>query len=364
MSFSYTNPDTDQETVFIGLGYNSESSEPDKHLRDVWKFTGNGWSQVRGRGTEVNVRVSPITGNDTNYMASTGVFPVKGRKGSVAFVIGDRAYVGAGLQEVYRGHSEVEYFNDFFVFDLKNEEWVFDDEKGEFLRYSILEDISGIDALDCSFAYGVGFSFDGKGYVGTGQLKDRNSNTFFVFDPDAAGTNGKTGRWFAEESGKEYQGAACYGAVVLDFKDEVYVCLGEGSELMRNVYIFNGEWRAGTSLNPDLPGAWNEEYDNVRRSFAMAFVSDKDPNRNRPIAYVVGGTSGNVTDNWQYDRVRDRWEKTNKFSSNMSTRVGGIGFTYNGYGYITVGGPSTTSSGDNTTWKFYPGIEAEDWNDY
>ena len=48
----------------------------------------------------------------------------------------------------------------------------------------------------------------------------------------------------------------------------------------------------------------------------------------------------------------------------MSSRVGGIGFTYNGYGYITVGGGSYQTSGDNTTWKFYPGIEAEDYNDY
>ena len=48
----------------------------------------------------------------------------------------------------------------------------------------------------------------------------------------------------------------------------------------------------------------------------------------------------------------------------MSKRVAGIGFVYNGYGYITVGGVSQDAGGDNTTWKFYPGIEAEDWNDY
>ena len=96
----------------------------------------------------------------------------------------------------------------------------------------------------------------------------------------------------------------------------------------------------------------------------MAFVSDKDPNRNRKIGYVVGGTGTSVSDNWQYDPQRDRWEKTNRFSSSMSNRVAGIGFVYNGYGYITVGGVSQDAGGDNSTWKFYPGIEAEDWNDY
>ena len=352
---SFTDPKDGD--VFIALGYNDKSSERDKHLRDVWKFSGNGWSQVQGKTVTWQV---PETGRDTSV--STGLFPNLGRTGSVAFVIGRKAYVGAGKQFTYRGNDEETYYSDFYVFDLDKEEWEFNETTHEFTRYSIEEDL-GISPLDCAFAYGVGFSFGDKGYVGTGELKDRNSKTFFVFDPLAAGTNGKTGRWMNEEAGHEFPGDACYGAVVLDFKDEVYVCLGQGSDLIRKVSIFDGEWRSGTSLNPDLPGAWNEEYDNVRRVFAMAFVSDKDPNRNRPIAYVVGGQGGTVTDNWQYDRLRDRWEKTNKFSSNMASRVGGIGFTYNGYGYITVGGGSYQTAGDNTTWKFYPGIEAEDWND-
>ena len=355
--------------VYIGMGYNSSDSRPDElHMRDFWIFNGNEWRRPQG-GRTVTVRVSPYTGRDSvvkavltgqdsavTWTQNTADFPARGRKGSVAFVLGRKAYVGAGQQVVYRGNSEVAYFSDFFVFDLEKEEWEFDDAKGEFTRYSIQED-TGLDGERCAFAFGVGFSFNGKGYVGTGELKGGTTSTFFVFDTI-------TKKWTPDNS---YPGDDCKGASILDFGDAVYVCLGEGgSGLSRTVsYLDETGWHKATSLNPDLPGAWNEEYDNILRSFAQSFVSDKDPNRHRKIGYIVGGTGSN-SDNWQYDRLRDRWEKTNRFSSNMSSlRVGGVGFSYGGYGYVTLGGSNTTSSSsDRTVWKFYPGIEAEDWNDY
>ena len=349
---SFTDPDDGE--VFIGMGYNDRSTNPNHELRDFWKFTGSGWIEVSGTVTE-----KTSDGRDT--VVFKGSFPdTLGREGCVAFVIGRKAYVGAGLRRGYNAQPQTLYFSDFYAFDLDAEKWDWDQEANGHKRYSITEDlgISGADCQEYDFAYGVGFSYDGKGYVGTGQLEERATSRFYVFDP-AAG-------WSLEPDNNLFPGDACQGAVVLDFGDQKYVCLGRnGSEAVRRVSIFdNGVWREGTPLNPNLPGAWNEEYDNVLRSFAMAFVSDKDPNRNRKIGYIVGGTGTSVSDNWQYDPQRDRWEKTNRFSSSMSNRVAGIGFVYNGYGYITVGGVSQDAGGDNTTWKFYPGIEAEDWNDY
>ena len=53
-----------------------------------------------------------------------------------------------------------------------------------------------------------------------------------------------------------------------------------------------------------------------------------------------------------------------EFANAMSSRVAGIGFSINGYGYVTVGGSSILSANDNSTWKFYPGIDEDDNNDY
>ena len=359
VSFSYTDPETGAEKIFIGGGYNSASTIPNKSLRDFWVFTGNnldavGWSQITSNVTE-----KTSDGRDT--IVSKGNYPdTLGREGMVAFVIGDKAYVGAGYRRGYNSAPTNLYFSDFYAFDLKAEKWVWDQKANGHKRYSITDDLGiyGAGTKTVNFAFGVGFAFDGKGYVGTGRMEEQASSTFYVFDP-------QKGKWDREPVDNKFPGDACEGANVFDFGDEIYVCLGtNGSTNVRTVSIFNGQWRKGTTLNPNLPGAWNEDYDEVLRSYAQAFVSDKDPNRNRKIAYVMGGVGASANDNWQYDRERDRWERTNRFSAAMANRVSGVGFTYNGYGYITVGGPSTSSSGDNTTWKFYPGLKARDWNDY
>lgn len=344
---TFTDPESGE--VFVGLGFNSTSSYADQNQRDFWKFNGSGWERV-GALKEIPA-VEEGADPDTIH---SGDFPALGRRNSVAFVIDRKAYVGGGYRGSFKGHAEEEYFSDFYVFDLDKEEWI-RDEKGVAERHDIAEDTKNRPE-DCAFFGGVAFSFGGKGYVGTGKLKDRYTKEFYVFDP-------AVNKW-ATQTG--YPGDACEGAVVMNFDNkQIVVCLGVGSSgLVRTVSVFDGEWKQGTPLNEDLPGDWNEDYDEVLRSYAIAFMSDKDPAKNRTIGYVVGGTGGTVSDNWQYDIVRDRWEKTNKFSKNMSTRVGGVGFTYNGYGYITTGGSGTNIANDNTTWKFYPGIEAEDWNDW
>ena len=89
---SFTDPDDGE--VFIGMGYNDRSTNPNHELRDFWKFTGSGWIEVSGTVTE-----KTSDGRDT--VVFKGSFPdTLGREGCVAFVIGRKAYVGAGLRQV------------------------------------------------------------------------------------------------------------------------------------------------------------------------------------------------------------------------------------------------------------------------
>ena len=68
-----------ENAAYVGMGYNSSiNTSPDKYLKDFYKC------QVTASG---ELTWSLLEGQD---------FPDKGRRGSVAFVIGDTAYVGAG----------------------------------------------------------------------------------------------------------------------------------------------------------------------------------------------------------------------------------------------------------------------------
>src|SRR5579859_1832332 len=101
-----------------------------------------------------------------------GSFEGPPRSGAVSFVIGDYAYVGSG----FNAQANVKLV-DFWRYNATSDSW---DQMAD------LPDAHGGRSL------AVGFSMNGKGYVGTGQ--DINSNLlsdFYEFDP----SNGPLGTW-------------------------------------------------------------------------------------------------------------------------------------------------------------------------
>lgn len=320
VSFQYGN------VAYVGMGYNDRLSVRDKFLRNFYRFDGIVWT------------------------SDIEDFPVLGRKGSVSFVIGDTAFVGAGFRDRESSADRNDhYYSDFYKLNLKTGKWI-KDGNDEYARTDIKDFVkeAGGDTVACSFWGGIAFELNGKGYVGTGQLDGRVSKNIYEYDPT-------TGSW------KEMAmpGDARVGGVVFKLGGKAIVCLGsDGRSNVVDVYTFDGTtWERKRPLQ-DLDGGFNDDYGKIPRSYAMAFTSNLDGEK----GYVCGGVGTKTA--WEYRLDEDRWYEVEEFPDNMLTRVGGVAFSLNGYGYVTTGGSSILLANDNSTWKFIPGIDEDDNNDY
>lgn len=122
---------------YVGSGANGTGRSFYDNLTDFWEYnpTIDSWTKV------------------TNFPGT------KGRE-MVAFVIGDKAYMGTG------GNESV-YFDEFWEYAPKSNSW---SKKSNYPEGKI--------------ASAIGFSVRGKGYVGTGVDKSGNyKNTFWAYDP-------------------------------------------------------------------------------------------------------------------------------------------------------------------------------------
>lgn len=313
------------DVAYVGLGFNNNLSTSEKFLRSFYKFDGTNWTSI------------------------SELFPTLGRKGCVAFVIGDTAYIGAGFRDRSNPtDSKEHYYSDFYKFDVKNDKW-YRDADGKPLITDIGNYVSGDDSVACRFWGGIGFEMNGKGYVGTGQLDGRVSKSMFEYDPS-------TGAW---RSMPTPPFDARVGGVVFKLQNKAIVALGSnGDGAVVDVYAFDGtNWEWKRPLR-DLDGSWNDDYGQIPRSFAVAFTSDLDGEK----GYVAGGQG--MTTAWEYRLEEDRWYEVTQFPSAMTPRVAGVGFSIKGYGYVTTGGSALLTANNNTTWRFIPGIDEDDNNDY
>lgn len=311
------------ETAYVGMGYNQQLSTQDKFLRNFYKFENGRWTSV-------------------------GNFPVEGRKGAVSFVIGDTAFVGAGFRDRSSSRDRDRYYSDFYKFNLKTGQWIKNGD--EYAKTDIKDFVkeAGGDTVACSFWGGIGFELNGKGYVGTGRLDGRVSKTLYEYDP-------ATGKW----TEMTMPGDARVGGVVFKLQGKAVICLGSnGNSNVVDVYTFDGtNWERKRPLQ-DLDGSWNDDYGKIPRSYAMAFTSNLDGVK----GYVCGGVGTKTA--WEYRLDEDRWYEVTEFPDAMLVRVAGVAFTVNGYGYVTTGGSSIEQANDNSTWRFIPGVDEDENNDY
>lgn len=240
------------------------------------------------------------------------------RAGSVAFAIGDKAYVGTGYDGTY-------YQNDFYVYDVKKQYW---------------DTIAPFPGLGREQA--VAFSINGKGYMGTGYNRDSvvQLRDFWEYDP-------ATYKW---KQLNDFGGEARYNAVAFSMSNYGY--LGTGY----NNNYFGDFWQ----YNPDLD-SWMKipSYRGDKRWMAMTFtIKDK--------TYLFGGQNNNsyTLDIWEFDPAAlttggDPWtDRTplttdaqyNNFKA-FANRYDAVTFTLNDLGYVTCGSNGAII---NTTWQYDP----------
>lgn len=322
---SFTMTVNDTAYAYVGLGRNDlKVNDSDKTLRDFWRFNGRKWEK------------------QDSFPADA-----QGRYCAVAFVIGEKAYVGTGMHPAVGPNEKNRYCNDFYEFDPKA-------DKGS--QWKKLEEKK--DIFPGEGRYGaVAFSLNGKGYVGTG-IADGSQALKDMYEYDPA-----TG-W--KES--SFEGSTRGGAVAFVIGNKAVVCLGVSSgtsnTYCEDVCIFDGnEWKISPNPLRDISGrSWDNDYGRIPRAYAVAFTSSLNGGREK--GYIATGSGSYAQTCWEYNVEDDRWDEVTGLPSLMSTRAYAVGFTLNNRGYVTLGGSALTSVGDALVWKFTPGVEENDENDY
>ncbi len=308
--------------AYVGLGVDGDIYE----CTDFWSFDGTSWSN----------NVDP--------------FPGVARHGAVAFSDGTYAYVGLGYNLHDKDQTIEEYFTDFYRFNpaaTRGSQW---------------ELIGDVPAELKPRKYAIAFCIEGKGYIGGGYGRNEEGvfKDYWEFDPQST-------TWRQIESfGEPRQGSA-----VCVIGKSAYIFTGTIglSDYVTDVLKFTPSasvpW---TYLDPlvDLAGRkYDNDYGMIPRSYATAFVVGSDADRSARI-YLVSGSRGSLlTDCWEFNPYEDLgyWEEVTSLPVS-ATRQGGVAFTLNGTGYITVGGSSMEGAGvRQTTYLFEPGFDDDDQDD-
>jgi hypothetical protein len=324
--------------AYVGLGYGLNNVE----FKNFYKFANGNWLTAPSLPDKRQ-------GTDTI---------IQGRHGSVAFVIGNCAYVGLGYVTDYTNHTtgferQKEWLKDFYKFDVTTGQW------------SQLPDFPGRGRRDA-----VAFSIDGYGYVGTGrgQFSTGSSEApfkdFYRYDP--------TSNSWQE---MPYDGAARFGAVAFVIDGAAHVCLGQETDgvAAKDHYKFvpsgngDGRWVKMQALADKPKNRQDAFYDRIPRSHAVAFIASNNEEE-RDYAYIATGSNAYT---WWYDHKRDIWHEVEDLpigtgrapsvrqAVSFTIEEGGIK-----RGYFTTGGTGFDSGPLAQTWYFIPNIREDRGNDY
>lgn len=270
-------------------------------------------------------------------------FPGTGRMGGVAFVLGNKAYVGTGFRPAKGGSDADEFFKDFYCYDSETDSWT-----------KLPDNFGGRERRN---AIAFTLTKNGKqvGYIGCGSTnRDKEFlNDYWSFD-------GAT--WTSEDShGRKRNGGTAF---VID--DIAYICLGyeSQSQLASDMLKFDGTtWSEMYKIVDATDEGFDDDYTTIRRAYAVSFTADQNGETRGYIATGVNGSSliGNC---WEYDPKSDRWDEVNSLPAYMPGRVGAIGYSTGTYGFVTLGGTAIGQANFDDTWRFTPGIDEDDQNDY
>ncbi len=217
-----------------------------------------------------------------------------------------------------KGYVGTGFFNkkDFWEYDPSTDAWT---QKA---------DLPGVGRFSA-----VGFAINGKGYIGTGNNSSGSGNSplkdFWEYDPT-------TDTWTQKA---DFGGSPRGSAVGFSIDDKGYV--GTGTDAGKIDF-----WE----YNPNLD-TWTQkaDFEGSPRGGAVGFSIDNK-------GYVGTGRDNSfslVNDFWEYDPITDTWTRKADFKG--SPRFFAMGFSIGDKGYVGTGN-STSSVGGETSdfWKYDP----------
>ncbi len=228
-------------------------------------------------------------------------FPGRPRSNAVGFSVDNYGYVGTGT-------DGYEVFHDFYQYDPVANKW--------FTKNSF----PGGDRYDA-----VGFGLQGKGYIGTG-FNVYWLNDFYQYDP-------QTDSW-AKMPGTAGNFSKRRGAVSFVYNNRAYIFTGSTSGGMaRDGWAFDpsrtAPWIPLNNITNTDPGSFDDGYTDLEREYASAFVNGDN-------AYLTLGRNGTmVTSTWVYDFGQDLWSRRTAYP--RQPRYGAAAFTIGGKSFVGTG---------------------------
>lgn len=178
--------------------------------------------------------------------------------------------------------------------------------------------------------YGVSFSIEGKGYIGTGispQLEYMSD--LWAYDPESDD-------WIQKA---DFEGGGTRGAIGFSIGAKGYIGGGqrEGTqEYSEEFYEYDPSTDTWTQ-KADYPG--------TSKYITTAFIiGDK--------GYVGGGYNDEF---WEYDPALDKWTQIASFGGGLRSTP--ISFSINGKGYVGMGSDNTASAPIDI-WEYDPGTDS------
>ncbi|TAL58005.1 MAG: hypothetical protein EPN85_12645, partial [Bacteroidetes bacterium] len=216
-----------------------------------------------------------------------------GRYGAVGFSIGTKGYIGTGCNDITI--SALSYEKDFWEWDQTTNIWV---QKADF--------------AGTSRYFAVGFSIGAKGYIGTGIIPNLYSD-FWEWDQ-------ASDVWTQKAS---FGGGGRYGSVGFSIGSKGYIGTGLGFGHKQDFW----EWDQTTDV-------WTQKADfgGGLRVDAVGFSIGAK-------GYIGGGRDVNsacFNDFWEWDQGTNTWLQKTNIGSAIG-RYGTVGFSIGNKGYIGSG---------------------------
>jgi N-acetylneuraminic acid mutarotase len=242
------------------------------------------------------------------------------RSDAVAFVIGDKAYIGTG----YDGSDRL---NDFWEYDPVMNYWT---QKA---------DLPGSPRNGA-----VGFGTDSKGYIGTGYDGENRLKDFYEYDPSGNAWTRKA----------DFAGTARHSAAGFSVNNKVYIGTGYDASFLKDFWEYDpatDSWAQKVSI----PGS--------KRRDATGFSLNGK-------GYLLTGVDNGTYDPdfYEYDPTTGLWTKKNSisdetdysFDDDYTTLTGNskTAFTVNGKAYLATGGQGSAGA---IVWEWNP--ETDRWTE-
>src|SRR5579871_922805 len=320
-----------------------------------------------------------IADNQGNWilLGPSGSSSPGGRTESVVFVIGNYAYMGAGLD------NQNKRYNDFYCFDPSSLSW------------HQVATCAGMTPRNSA----VSFVINGNGYVETGWDGYHTLSDFWQYNPStnswsqtaSIGDSGKTSPRYnavafgidnygyvttgndganllkdfwqydaASDTWKkktDFPGAARDQAVSFVYNDKSYIVTGAGIDgtSVIDFYSFdptkpdNLAWTELRHISNLSPDSYDDGYTSIVRYNAVGFVmlnTKSDGGGDR--AYITTGAVGGST-TWAYNFATDLWNQKTSYAG--QARQGAIGFTVQNRGFVGFGSTGSTCLSNLYEWK-------------